>query len=272
MLRTLSTLLLLSLGSMAAFCQVPGYLGKRLSLQGEFHSFPALGGPTAANKGLQVHYGEEGGGFGLNWSAGARLGYVMSRQGQVVLSFDYLKTGMTQTAYTPATSFFGEQDFDSHYLFYNLTGLSGGIGIRQFKPLKGALAPMGRYNGYSLSATYLKGKILDKQTTYVFGGSTGHLPLGIEPKQLSLSFGYETGVNFVIKDRFLLSVGAKLNIPLSPRFYRFALGEEASWYPYSGSSDVSYEEGNTENFKELAATRYAYHSLIMFYIGVGLLQ
>lgn len=263
-------LFLLIGGSMTGFCQVPGYLGKKLSLQGEFHSFPALIGPTASNKGLQAHYGEEGGGFGLNWSAGARVGYVTSRYGQAILLVDYLKTGMIQTAYSPAAGPFGDQGYDSHELFYNLTGFSGGIGMRKFSPSKGGIAPMGRYNGYSLSGTFLKGEILDKRTSYYSGGGQ-HAPLGIDPKHFTLSFGYEFGANFIVKDRLLLNLGAKLNLPLSPRILKYVLSEEGPWDPYSNVNDKTYSENNIENFKTLAVTRQAFHSFFMIYVGVGLL-
>ncbi|MFN0034348.1 MAG: hypothetical protein ACKVUS_04725 [Saprospiraceae bacterium] len=270
MLRTFLALSLLAWVSATAFCQVPGYLGKRLTVQGELHSFPAMRGPTASNRGYSVHYGDKGGGFGFNWSAGARLGYVTSRYGQVLLSVDYLKTGMIQTAFSPASGFLGEEGYDSHELFYNVRGLTAGIGTRKFKSAKGGLAPMGRYSGYSLNATFLKGEILDKRTSYRFGGPE-HAPLGIDPKHVLLSLGYEFGSNFIVKDRLLLNVGAKLNIPLSPRAFRHTFSEEESlWDPYYNNQEGK-EDGNTDNFKTLAATRYGLHSLFMFYIGVGLL-
>lgn len=271
MLRTLVSLLALVLSSTAVLCQAPGYLGKRLSIQAELHSLPALNGPTANNRGLQTHYGDKGGGFAMNWSAGLRAGYVYSRSGQVVASFDYLKTGMIQDAYTPSNTQIGFGEYDTHNLFYNITGLSGGIGLRSFNTEKGALAPMGRYTGFSLHANYLTGKILDKRTTYYNLFEEGHGPLGIDAQTLYFSLGVETGVNFVIKDRLLLNVGAKFNIPLSPRVVRYAFGEEYDWYPYNPDSDLTFAEGNTENFKTLAATRASLHNLVMLYIGVGLL-
>ncbi|MDX1913671.1 MAG: hypothetical protein SFV22_19405 [Saprospiraceae bacterium] len=270
MQRTLLALLCITLGGIPVFCQVPGYLGKRLSIQAEFHSMPALNGPTANNRGLQTHYGDKGGGFALNWNAGLRAGYVTSRSNQVLASLDYFKTGMIQDAYSPSSSF-GSPEYDSHALFYNITGITGGIGTRGFATEKGALAPMGRYSGFSLNATFLRGDILDKRTSYSDPFSESHAPLGIDAKALLFSLGFETGVNFVVKDRLLLNVGAKFNLPLSPRVYRYAFGEEYDWYPYNPDTDYTFAEGNTENFKTLATTRAALHNLVMLYIGVGLL-
>lgn len=271
MQRTLITLLCFALGSLPVFCQVPGYLGKRLSIQAEFHSLPALNGPTANNRGLQTHYGDKGGGFAINWNAGLRAGYVISRSGQVIAQVDYFKTGMIQDAYSPTSQSFGGQEYDTHNLFYNITGVTGGIGLRNFNTVKGGLAPMGRYNGFSLNATFLSGKILDKRTSYYNLFGEEHAPLGIDPKHILLSLGFETGVNFVIKDRLLLNVGARFNLPLSPRVFRYAAGEEYDWYPYDPESNFTFAEGNTENFKTIAATRAALHNLVMLYIGIGLL-
>lgn len=254
-------LFLLIGGSMTGFCQVPGYLGKKLSLQGEFHSFPALDGPTSNNRGLQTYDEVDGGRFGLNWSAGARLGYVVSRQSQILVSFDYFKTGMNQTVYFPDGGFnIGERN-----VFFNLTGLSFGVGQRKFRSSKGGLAPMGMYTGYSLNATMLNGKVNREFSS----GTEIH---GTEPKHIVPSLGYEFGTNIVVKDRLLVNVGAKLNFALSPRAVGYVIAESLSWDPYSNEKGLSFAEGNTENFKTIAASRYALHSVFMIYLGVGLIQ
>lgn len=248
-------------GSATGFCQVPGYLGKRISLQGEFHSFPALGGPTSNNKGLQNSDELGEGSFGLNWSAGARLGYVVSRQSQVLLTFDYFKTGMNQSVYFETGGF----DYGSREVFFDLTGLSFGVGTRKFRSAKGGLAPMGTYTGYSLHATMLNGKANREFSQ----GTEIH---GTKPNHIVPAFGYEIGTNFVVKDRMLLNVGAKLNFALSPRAVGYVLAEAVSYDPYSNEKGLSLAEGNTENFKTIAASRYALHSVFMIYLGVGLIQ
>ncbi len=264
MIRTLLTLLLLASGSTVLLCQVPGYLGKRLTLQGEFHSFPALEGPTADKRGLDTNTGDEGGQLGLNWSAGARLGYVTSRFGQTVLSFDYLKTGMNQVAYGPPIN----SGYSSYELFYHLTGLTIGIGTRKFISSKGGLAPMGLYRGYSLSATFLKGKLVEKYTP----SNIPLILLDTTPKHTVLSLGYNVGSNFIVKDRFLLNLGVKFNLALSPRALRYVFVEEGLWDPSSNEQGFStFDEGNTYSFKTLAAARYALHSVFMIYFGVGLI-
>lgn len=262
MLRTCLTVLVLSLSILTSFAQVPGYLGKKFTLQGEIHSFPALIGPTANNNGLQAE-GDGGTGLGLNWSAGARLGYVLSRYNQLMLTFDYLKTGAIQTAYLNSGF-----DYSSREIFYNLNGISFGIGNRKFRASKGGLAPMGKYNGYSLNLTALNGTLNKKYSSSSSSLST----YGIEPKHLVLSFGYEFGTNYIIKDRLILNIGAKLNIALSPRAFNYALEEGGAWDPYNNSQNFSLEEGNTFNYKTVAASRYALHSFLMIYLGIGLIQ
>jgi hypothetical protein len=264
MTRTLITLLLLTLSSMAGICQVPGYLGKKITLQGEFHSFPALGGPTAHNRGLNT-YNENGANkLGLNWSGGARLGYTVSRYRQVLLMLDYLKTGMTQTAYYQGFV----DEYGSTDLFYNVTGLSFGLGTRKFRSAKGGLAPMGMYRGCSLSATSLKGKINDTYSDTILTPEQ----LGIDTKHLMLMAGFDFGTNYILKDKLLLNVGVKLNFALSPRAGSYIFNEGQTWDPYTNEKGLSDSEGNTENFRSAAAARYALHSVFMVYLGIGLIQ
>ncbi len=261
---------LLLCGGLTAYAQAPGYLGKRFTLQADVHGVPGLGGPTADNRG-STHYGDDGGGFAFNWRAGGQAGYAISRSRQLVLGVDYLKTGMIQDAYTPYFDPFSETyNLDEHYLFYNLTGLTVHAGMRKFRLMKGALAPMGVYGGWQLQFTRVKGEILDKRTYYYSGSSNeGHAPLGIKPQMNFMALGLEFGTNYIVADRVLIDVGARFNLPLSAGLLFSKLEREDNYSRPEGPDD--YKAYNQDIFRENAASRIWLHSLVTFRVGVGLL-
>lgn len=261
---------LLLCGALSAYAQAPGYLGKRFTLQADVHGVPGLGGPTADNRGSN-HYGDDGGGFAFNWRAGGQVGYAISRNRQVVLGVDYLKTGMLQDAYTPYFDPFNETySYDEHYLFYNLTGLTVHAGMRKFRLMKGALAPMGAYGGWQLQYTRVTGEILDKRTYYYSGSSNeGHAPLGIKPQMNFMALGLEFGTNYILADRVLLDVGARFNLPLSLGLLSDKFKREDNYGTPESADD--YQKFNQDVFRENAAYRIWVHSLVTFHVGVGLL-
>ena len=251
--------------SCAAHAQISGYLGKRFSLEADLQSIPTLSGITANNRGLGEHYGTESekanANFALSWRVGVTASYAISRQRAVTLLTDYLKTGAIVNATSLYYSAANDQYFqDIHYLFYNLEGRTIGIGLRKFNSRKGALPPFGNFRGFTLEATFIKGKIIDKQTT--LGGTdleprNTHAPLGIQPKTQLFSIGWEFGENYIIADRFLLSFGGHLRLPLQ---LNALLGDGGE----GGGS-------NQAIFKQSALHRLSVHSLMTIHVGAGFL-
>jgi hypothetical protein len=251
--------LMFSLGQ-SAFSQIPGYLGKRMTLAIQSESIFALQGPTANNRGQGEFYGDKGGGFAVSWRAGLTGGYAVSRSTQVLAGVDYLKTGMISNVTTPYFDQFNFTEFtDEHYLFYNLDVKTANIGFRKFNPQKGALAPFGNYFGMFFDYSLVKGKILDKRT-YLQDADlynrTEHTELGIDPKFNYFALGVEFGENFIIKDRLLLNVGARLRVPLQL------------------SRVLEYDGYNLDNqgiFEKDVVARLGLHSLFTINIGFGIL-
>lgn len=244
--------------------QTPGYLGKKLSVQAEINSFFTRKGPTANNNGENGWYSDQEtpGAIGMNWRAGLSVGYVISRRHQLYVSGDYLRTGIIHYAYAPYQFPFSDPQLAQYSVFHEASGYSGAIGVRFFKTQAGALAPMGFYNGLALQATMLNANITRKALQ---SGEQSTTPFGIEDASaLSLAANYEVGSNFIIRDKVLLTLGARLNIPL--RFRKLDLFDESS-----AELTGDYLADNKTLFERAAITRMAYLSVFSIHLGVGLL-
>jgi hypothetical protein len=261
-------LLLLAAGT-TMFAQAPGYMGKRFTFLAEGNTMFVLNGITANNRGLGETYGNTGGGLALSGRYGGQFGFALSRKHQLTLGMDYTKTGMILNELkTPTTLDNGNNDYDIHYLFYNLNAVSARVGMRFFNTRKAGLAPMGSYNGWSIVGTRVKGEILDKQTYYPNGDGFGHRPLGINPVFSYLSLAYEGGVNWVIADRILLNVGTRIAVPFQiGRWIAFGT-DETQYIP--GTYD-NYADANQLYFEDHVLNRISFHSMVTIYGGIGLL-
>jgi hypothetical protein len=261
------------IGASLLSAQVPGYLGKRFILKADFFTTPALYRPTAANRGAFLSnnsnlYGSAQSSVAFNYRFGLEGSYVVSRTQSVSIAADYLKTGaILDRAFSKSLSPFASQSgFDSHYLFYNLTGITADIGYKSFKASKGSIAPMGKYLAYHLSATFVTGEILDKKTSYYSDVSRSHAKLGINPKFILPSFGVEWGNNNIFFDKLVFNYGFRFNMPLNlKRFIRILQGDDAV------SINPDYALYNQEQFNDMVTDRLTRHSLFSLRMGVGLL-
>lgn len=244
--------------------QTPGYLGKKLSIHTDWSAFPALGGPTAGNKGL-VYYGDKGGGFAFNWRVGAAIGYTISRKQQLRLLVNTFKTGLANTYNTPSGNDPTTGSLDQHELFFNLDGFSVGIATRAYNLKKGGLAPLGIYSSWSLLYTQVKGKILDKRTTFALSGP--HAPLGLDLKTNIYTLGYSFGRTQVLADRFLIDYGANLNFDIPITFS--ALNGSVSSGEFGSTGD--YVRDNNRSYDIDVSNKVFAHSLFLFHIGIGFL-
>jgi hypothetical protein len=247
--------------------QVPGYLGKRLFVNAHVSAMPALKLPTASNGGLGSNYGDVENRFDISTRFGGQIGFVTSRKNALTLSGEFFKTGLILNAVTPSlTPTAGTNDFDNHYLFYNLDGITFDLGYQIYKLSKGALAPMGRYFSYHLSYTILNGSVVDKKTEYYDDNMKTHAKLGFSPKYGTASIGLEWGLNSIIADRFLVNVAINSNLSLG------ALGEGNASYNTSPSDfGDDYIASNQTNFNRKVAERMLYHAMFSLKIGIGIL-
>jgi hypothetical protein len=256
MLRPLIWIGILTLFVQSINAQIPGYLGKRISLQADGQFIQTFLGPTANNRG-RIHYGEKGGGYAWNWRAGLSAGYALSRQKQLVVGYDYLVTGLSLRVNTESYDQVYDLTYtDEHELFYNLEVNTITLGLRNFNPTKGGIAPFGKYKGWFLEYANITGKILDKKSYLQDYGynRTSHGPLGLSSKANLFTLGYAVGENIIIKDRFLLNIGARFRLPLNYGFWTHL--------------ERDYEEG-TDIFAAYAKDKISFHSLLTINIGTG---
>jgi hypothetical protein len=250
----------------------PRLFGKRFILKADFYTSPSIYRPTAANKGAYMGgnlYGNAERSLAFNYRFGAEVSYVLSRTQSVSVAADYLKTGaILGNAFSKSLSpFAGNSNFDNHYLFYNLMGMTTDIGYKIFKPSSGAIAPMGKYIAYHLAATFVTGEILDKKTTFYSDIFKTHAKLNINPKFIHPSIGIEWGNNTIFFDKFVFNYGLRFNIPVNlPRMIRVFKDEQAI-----ALNAEDYTLYNQEQFKDMVTDRLTRHSLLSLRLGVGLL-
>lgn len=246
--------------------QAPGYLGKRFMLKADLGLTPSLIGPTAANKGLSIVYGNAKTAFALSYRMGVEASYVVSRKTSIGFEANYFKTGATSTAYTRSTAILsGPSNVDNHSLFYNLTSVTTDVSIKSFKLSKGSIAPLGTYFAYHLSRSFISGEILDRKTEYSRQTTTIR-SIDINKNYAFSSFGLEWGVNTMLTDHVLFDFSSRFNFPLNivKVFERAEIN--APTFPLS-----DYPAYNQKQFDNMSFRRIATHSLFLVHIGVGYL-
>jgi hypothetical protein len=150
-----------------------------------------------------------------------------------------------------------------------------GSKANRFKPMvkffgpynlkKGGLAPLGIYSSWSLLYTQVKGKILDKRTTFALSGP--HAPLGLDLKTNIYTLGYSFGRTQVLADRFLIDYGANLNFDIPITFS--ALNGSVSSGEFGSTGD--YVRDNNRSYDIDVSNKVFAHSLFLFHIGIGFL-
>jgi hypothetical protein len=243
--------------------QAPGYLGKRMLLKADIGLIPTISGPTAANQGFGTLYGAGKTGLAFSTRFGGEVSYTISRKMSVGLGVNYFKTGgIMENVFTRSIARFASpNDFDIHYLFYNLSAVTADISIKSFKLNRGAIAPLGSYFAYHYSRSYVKGEMLDKRTEYAYKNSKSGA-FTHNPAYTLQSIGLEWGYNTALSDRILLDFSSRLSVPFDLRAFGYA-GE-------SNSND-EYVTDNQNKFDNMVVQRMLNHSLIMVHLGIGVL-
>ena len=258
MKKQLLLFLLLVAALAVAQAQAPGYLGKRLFVKPQTSVMFALSRPTASNRGLawnqEYNYGNAKSSLGFNTRPAVQVGYALTRRRVLALEVGYIKTGMElEGISTPSLVIDGGTDY--HYLFYHLSGLEYDLSWQMYNPQKGSLAPMGFYSAWHLKAAPMKGKVMDKQTTYASESASGNAPFGIDARYTHWNVGLEVGQHLILFDRLMLSLSAELDVPP----LRLILEENSS-----GGS-------NQQSFRYAAFDRMKGFSTFMVKFGAGYL-
>lgn len=246
--------------------QIPGYLGIRNTVQAEYHIFPAI---NYTGRDSEVDNFLDGSGvisLGINQKGRFQYGYVLTRKHQLVIGFDYLRTGTTFTGYSPSSTIDG--GVNTHEVLYRLTGIGGNVGVRKFNKKKAGLAPLGTYGGWGLYYNYLKGKELASIISFAdFNPDQPAPDMGFRPQTQTFGAYFESGVNWIVADRLILGGGVKVNIPFQFKdIIDFGLNGYTQPDPLS-----EYADHNKTNFNRAAISRVAAHSFLNVYASVGVL-
>jgi hypothetical protein len=175
------------------YAQVPGFQGKRLSVEGSFIFNAALSkynenfnrGFTALNKRMQ-----------------AGLEYIIGRNVSVGTSFGVFNSGIEYLNY--------DYNYNITKDKYKLNCYVAGLYLKIFKfKRKGSIAPYGFYGKLGLLSVICKGEFIERDN-----------PLNTEPPAVldqvkGLFFNYGFGKQFIIKGRFIARVGADMAFNLS---------------------------------------------------------
>jgi hypothetical protein len=191
-----SIIIFLLLCSAQLFAQVPGFQGKRLSVEGSCMFNAALSNYNEnLNKGFRA----------LNKRLQAGLEYIIGRNVSVGANYGILTSGMEYKYYDYNNSY-NYYSRDKYRLSCNIAGLY--LKIFKFRK-KGSIAPYGFYGKIGLLGLMANGNFIERNN-----------PLNTDPPERLrpvnlVFFNYGFGKQFIIKGRFIARMGADFGFNFS---------------------------------------------------------
>lgn len=259
--------------SIESYGQVPGYLGKRLSIEYSTELAIAFKGVTQNNKGYgdvltaRGDYGSKKE-FGLSYNHNAKISYVVSRQRALGIQVSQYFTGMTTTM--TSKSILSPEFLDEHHNLHRLNVKSIGLIYTKFFDERGALAPLGSYYNLGIDKIWVTGDIIDRA---VYGPGFGderltvYNDLSIDQSLDLFAFSIGFGNTQVFYDRFLFKYGAVLRFPI---FNEFEGGEEALRGSYYSDNRFN-SDPNQVIFEFDTFQRLFSHNFMKLEVGFGIL-
>ncbi|MEL6636446.1 MAG: hypothetical protein AAFW73_09015 [Bacteroidota bacterium] len=257
----LLTFLIGSLVPLLSAGQAPGYLGMRTTVGFTVSAFPATESPTQNNRGSNF-FGDEGGGFGLNYEWELQLGYVLSRRKQLQLILGQYYTGVATSMSTfprfqdPFSSLF---NLDFHELFFRVNTRSVGLMMSSYGGKNGGIAPMGNRFFYGVKFSFLSSEIVDKRTTYSSPQSEmlGHEPLDLKQRLLIPTFFLGWGNDLFLSDHLILGFGIRFGLSLGNGLPLILNGDE----------EVSATDTQAR-YRNALGRRHLLHEVLRFDLGL----
>ncbi|HXA02577.1 MAG TPA: hypothetical protein VNW99_11355 [Cytophagaceae bacterium] len=178
-----SVIIIVLLCSSGLFAQVPGFQGKRFSVEGSLMFNTALSNYNENfNEGLAA--------FNKRFQGGVE--YIIGRNVSLGGSYGIFASGL--------------EDFNTKSK-YRLTSNIGGLYLKIFKfRKKGAIAPYGMYGKIGLLRVMISGVLVETN-----GSSAANGTEKLNPAPLTL-LNYGFGKQFIIKGRFIARVGADFGL------------------------------------------------------------
>jgi len=263
----LSVALLMLFLSSCIYSQVPGFLGKKLSINIGAGFYPAIEGPSRNNKGNAEHILAENSqknSIGLNYSLEVSADYVIGRYGAIGIYAGQYETGMTSRLHIPSgESIFLVYDAETFHL---INARTIGIQYSKFKSGKGALAPIGRFTSYGVERVTASGEITDLIIINRKGITT------VEPSRVK---NFDQNLNFInlvfkymisipLTDRLLIKPGGSLRLPVNA-ILNYREFNDASRHPQRGIND------NQAFYDVDLQTRLLRHALVRFEVNLAYL-
>lgn len=238
---------------------VPGYMGKKWSLEYQLYLWPSFNNPNGAD--LEVtssDYTDVK--TSLNLQSHIVGGYSISKQVDLIVDLNFAKTN-----FDPYNNLY---DLDPSSLsFPEMKATGGAAGIRIYTK---HFAPLGSFVDFKVGYTSLKIEDLVYTTNdYAYDNPSEDLMIAGGSKGApTVTMGF--GTNRVFADRFILNYGLD---------FTFFAGGFGNWKPMvvkeSNGDYIYFEEGNSTSNQEVylkkAAARYAMMCMVNLKIGIGVL-
>lgn len=220
-----------------AAAQIPGYQGKKASLQADILTFPAfrnatsVGGKTGNNPGY----------YGFNWRLRATFDYVIRKKVTMGLDGCYFQTATTARLINPGSSTISQRNLA-------VEGFSAGLNFKFYT--KRYLAPQGFFVKLGFHALFM----------HISDPKNGILPSGEKTDSFTGAMVLETGIGrkHIFAKRLIFNYGFDINLVTPPFIYGF-LGY---------NNDTPY---NLNELDMIATQRMNGHQFFNLYTGFGVL-
>lgn len=247
--------------------QVPGFLGKKLSINLGLGFYPVIEGPSKGNKGgidFVLDENPQKNTLGLNYSLEASVDYAIGRYNSIGLFYNQYQTGLTSRLHIPSgESIFLVYDAETFHL---IDAKTIGAVYNKFKSGKGALAPIGRYTSYGIERVTIDGEITDFIVINPKGITTVD-PADVQNFNHNHSFFnllFKYMISIPLTDRILIKPGGSIRLPVNliTRFSGFFdVTEHSEWR--TNNNQAYYDTG--------VETRIMGHGLARFEVNLAYL-
>jgi hypothetical protein len=254
--------LIIALFSLTMFSQVPGFMGRRLTLGYSNNFFLAGVGPTASSYDV-----------GINTTHSFNAEYTIKNRTNLCASFQMFKTGVI-TNRTFYEDVYSSSSGSYNYMSYRynpspdlpmvLNAKCVALGFKFFS--SGALAPVGKYKKLELvimfcNLSYDRDGFTDNDAT---GSSYNSLGTGNYSFK-SFALTYTIGRQRIIGSRIVLDYGMQFGfLPNVVPAYILSDGESVNISAYNGPA-------LERAFRQDSNIRLFRYELFNFHIGIGLL-
>ena len=205
--------------SPSAAAQVPGYMGKRITLQGAFQFSPAFIGPTSQNRGSQAFYREDYK-VGLNERLQGTVGYTLSRKLELNAGVAFGSTGViAEDIYSVKVTGPGSATGVYNDVLFKMNTVYVDLGLRSYSFRAGSIAPYGVYMNYLAGVAFMNGEVTERRVEGQVVTEAEYGELTLDPRVTVPYLAIEYGNNQIFQDLILLNYGFRFCLPFVTNSY-----------------------------------------------------